>query len=65
MTAFNAVSNLTKEYEVVIQRSVYDLEITGPEQATRNVTTTWDFNLGSIGTDACYMVCACIIIYEL
>ena len=56
MTIFNAKSHRNVTITINVLRSVSLLDIAGPEQATRNVTSVWDFDLGTIGTDACYMV---------
>lgn len=57
VTIFNAKSNRNLTIPINVLRSVSLLEINGFEQATRNVSSIWDFNLGTIGTDACYLVC--------
>ena len=53
---FNVRHTCNSSITIIVQRSVSNLLITGPEQVTKNTTEGWTFDLGTIGSDACYMV---------
>lgn len=53
---FNARDTCNTTVTVNIQRTVSSLNVFGPETVTRNTTDSWVMDLGTIGTDACYIV---------
>lgn len=57
LTVFNPMSRVDVARNYTLQRRVEDIKLyTADMSVTRNTSTFWDLDFGTIGSDACYFL---------